>query len=83
MKFSGGPMTEIRKYSAPDWAAIFAERPDLEAPGYQEALQAVRDKKNQAETERIRAQMQEILKQKNSTKNKARTQARRKSTRTE
>jgi len=72
-------MVEIRKYSAPDWSAIFAERPDLEAPGYQEAMQAVRDKRNQAEMERIKAQMQEILKQKNSTKNKARTQARRRS----
>jgi len=56
-------MVEIRKYSAPDWSAIFAERPDLEAPGYQEAMQAVRDKRNQAEMERIKAQMQEILKQ--------------------
>jgi hypothetical protein len=72
-------MAEVRKYSAPDWSAIFAERPELEAPGYQEALQAVRDKKNQVETERIRTQMQEILKQKNSTKNKARAQARRRS----
>jgi hypothetical protein len=74
-------MAEFRKYSAPDWSAIFAERPDLEAPGYQEALQAVRDKTNQAEIGRIKAQMQEILKQKNSTKNKARTQARRNSAR--
>lgn len=72
-------MAEPGKSSAPDWSAIFAERPDLEAPGYQEALQAVRDKKNWAETERIKAQMQEILKQKNSSKNKARTQARRRS----
>jgi hypothetical protein len=74
-------MAEPRKSAAPDWSAIFAERPDLEAPGYREALQAVRDKRNQAENDRIKAQMQDILKQKNSTKNKARTQARRNSAR--
>jgi hypothetical protein len=76
-------MTEPKKFSAPDWSAIFAEHPHLEAPGYQEALQAVRDKKNQAEIERIKAQMQEIQKQKTSEKNKARTQARRRSAKAE
>lgn len=75
-------MAELRKFSAPDWSAIFAEHPELEAPGYQEAVQAVQEKRSQAETERIRAQMQEILKEKNSSKNKARTQARRKSAKT-
>jgi hypothetical protein len=68
-----------RRSSAPDWSAIFAERPDLEAPGYQEALQSVRDQKNGAEIERIKAQMQEIQKQKVSSKNKNRSQNKRRS----
>ncbi len=69
-----------RRSSAPDWSAIFAERPDLEAPGYREALQSVRDQKNRAEIERIRAQMQEIQKQKVSSKNRNRSQNKKRST---
>lgn len=72
-------MTKLRKSSAPDWSAIFAERPDLEAPGYQEAMQSVRDQKNRAEIERIKAQMQEIQKQKTSSKNKNRAQNKKRS----
>lgn len=68
-----------RRCSAPDWSAIFAERPDLEAPGYQEALQSVRDQKNKAEIERIKAQMQEIQKQKVSSKNRNRSQNKKRS----
>lgn len=68
--------------NSPDWSAIFAKRPDLEAPGYQEALQAVRDKKNQAEIEKIKAQMQEIQKDKLNAKNKVRNKNKRRSTTT-
>lgn len=68
-----------RRSSAPDWSAIFAERPDLEAPGYQEAVQSVCDQKNRAEIERIKAQMQEIQKEKTSSKNKNRNQNKKRS----
>lgn len=41
-------MTAERKYPqispAPDWAAIMRKRPDLEAPGFQEALQQARSR---------------------------------------
>lgn len=72
-------MAELNRSNCPDWSAIFAERPDLEAPGYQEALKSVRDQKNRAEIERIKAQMQEIQKQKVSSKNKNRTQNKKRS----
>lgn len=74
-------MMTYRKSTCPDWNAIFAARPDLEAPGYQEAKQAVIDKKNRAESERIKALMQEIQKQKTSYKNKARNLAKKNSKR--
>lgn len=71
-------MSEFQRSNCPDWSEIFRLRPDLEAPGYQEASQSVRDKKNMAEIERIRAQMQEIQKEKVSTKNKNRNRNKRK-----
>lgn len=70
-----------KKSTCPDWHEIFLVRPDLEAPGYQEAKRAVVDKKNRAESERIKALMQEIQKEKTSYKNKARTLAKRNSKR--
>lgn len=38
-------MPEFQRSNCPDWSEIFRLRPDLEAPGYQEASQSVRDKK--------------------------------------
>lgn len=31
--------------TAPDWAVIIAQRPDLESPGYQETLKLMREEK--------------------------------------
>jgi len=65
------------KSNVPQWSEIFAARPDLEAPGYQEALKATKDKNKQIETDRIKLQMQEIQKEKLSAKNKSRTRNKR------
>lgn len=67
---------QIRKGSCPDWSEVFRNRPDLEAPGYQEAVRNVIEQKRRAETEKIKAQMQEIQKDKISYKNKTRNKRR-------
>lgn len=72
-------MAEPRKSTAPIWTEIFAERPDLEAPGYLEASRSVLEQRNRAEIERIKAQMQEIQKQRVSSKNKNRSQNKKRS----
>lgn len=71
-------MPEYRKSNCPNWTEIFKLRPDLEAPGYQEAMKAVVEQKNRAEIERIKAQMQGIQKEKVSEKNKNRNKNKRK-----
>jgi|688.fasta_scaffold14032_8 hypothetical protein len=63
-------MKKVQISSAPDWAAIFAKRPDLEAPGYQEILAQVRSKQPDYEAQRIREKMQQIHKEKTSAKNR-------------
>lgn len=69
------------KGSAPDWSQIFAKNPHLEAPGYLETLQKVRDRASQEEAEKIRKLMQGINKErvsqrnKNRNKNKLKTKA--------
>lgn len=72
-------MSDRLSFGCPDWTAIFARHPELEAPGYQEAVQALRDKRRQAEQDRIKAQMQDIQKSKVSHRNKMRNRARRRS----
>jgi hypothetical protein len=52
----------------PGWTSIFERLPELEAPGYQETLQKMRDKKPDYEAERLKAKMQLINKEKQGTK---------------
>lgn len=59
----------------PDWNEIFTRRPDLESPGYQETVEQVREKQPDYEKERLRQKMQQIHKEKQSTKNKSRNQS--------
>jgi hypothetical protein len=66
------------KYSPPpNWSEVFTKIPELEAPGYQEAKQAIFEKRNANEADKIRQQMQEINKEKVSAKNRNRSQAKR------
>jgi predicted phage tail protein len=66
-------MNEVKVSPAPNWAQIFARRPDLEVPGYQEALAHVRAKQPDFEAQRIKEKMQQIHKEKQSTKNRNRS----------
>lgn len=61
--------------SAPNWSKIFALMPELESPGYQEASEAIRQKRIDEEREKRAAQMQQINKEKQSQKNKNRSMA--------
>ena len=63
------------KGSAPDWSKIFEKRPDLESPGYRETVEEIRLQKNNAERERLAAQMQQINKEKQSQRNKNRNRS--------
>lgn len=60
-----------------NWTDIFADRPDLEAPGYQEVVRIISESKKRAEMEKIKAQMQEIQKEKISLKNRNRNKSKR------
>lgn len=64
-------MADYTNSSCPNWSRIFAKRPDLEAPGHQEAVRAIRDQKNKEQAERIKSMMQDIQKQRVSQRNKA------------
>lgn len=59
----------------PNWNIIFAEFPELESPGYQETLQNIRQRQPDYETERLKAKMQLINKEKQSAKAKNRNKA--------
>ena len=59
----------------PDWTGIFKRFPQLEAPGYQEVLKKIRQKLPDYEMEMLRAKMQQINKDKQSTKAKNRGKA--------
>lgn len=63
--------------SAPNWTAIFAKHPELKPPGYLETCQAIEERKNKAEAERVKALMQAINKEKVSTRNKNRSASKR------
>ena len=60
----------------PDWSEIFRLRPDLNPPGHDEAASFVNEKKNAAEAEKIRAQMQAINKDRVSYRNRNRNKSR-------
>jgi len=64
--------------TAPDWNAIFAKRPDLEPPGYKEAVAAVLLAKEENAEDPIKLRLQEIHKEKQSAKNRARNKNKRK-----
>lgn len=66
-------MREVKFCSSPDWTEIFSRHPELQPPGYEDAKQRVADKRKEAESERIRALMQKIHKEKISQKNKERS----------
>ncbi len=59
----------------PDWTSIFKRFPQLEAPGYQEILEKMREKLPDYEMERLRARMHQINKDKQSAKAKNRSKA--------
>jgi len=59
----------------PDWNSIFKRLPELEAPGYQEALQRMRQRQPDYDAERLGAKMQLINKEKQGTKAKNRNKA--------
>jgi hypothetical protein len=65
-------MKRVQISSAPNWTAIFAKRPDLEPPGYQEILAQIKSRQPDYESQRIREKMQQIHKEKISTKNRNR-----------
>lgn len=57
----------------PDWNSIFKRLPELEAPGYQETLQKMKQRQPDYEAERLKAKMQLINKEKQSAKTKNRS----------
>jgi hypothetical protein len=59
----------------PDWNSIFREFPELEAPGYQETLEKIRQRQPDYEAERLKAKMQLINKEKQGTRAKNRGKA--------
>lgn len=59
----------------PDWNSIFKRLPELEAPGYQETLQRMRQRQPDYDAERLRAKMQLINKEKQGAKAKNRNKA--------
>lgn len=56
-----------------NWSGIFARLPELEAPGYQETLQKIRQSQPDYEAERLKTKMQLINKEKQSAKTKNRS----------
>lgn len=62
----------MTSHPAPNWDLIFERRPDLQPPGYMEAVEAVFNEKNKKESERVRFLAQQIAKEKTSHKNKTR-----------
>lgn len=58
--------------SAPNWSKIFALRPDLESPGYQETVASMKEKLIDYEHERLVEKIKQIHKEKQSQKNKNR-----------
>jgi hypothetical protein len=59
----------------PDWSSIFEKFPELEAPGYQETLEKIRQRLPDYEAERLKAKMQQINKEKQGTRAKNRGKA--------
>jgi hypothetical protein len=66
-------MNEVKVSPAPNWTEIFARRPDLEVPGYQEVLAQVRARQHDFEAQRIKEKMQQIHKEKQRTKSRNRS----------
>jgi hypothetical protein len=66
-------MKESNSSNLPDWNEIFRLRPDLDPPGYREAVESLRNSKITAEQERMAEIMRQIHKQRLSTKNKNRS----------
>lgn len=58
--------------SAPNWSKIFALRPDLESPGYQETVASMKERLIDYEHERLVEKIKQIHKEKQSQKNKNR-----------
>lgn len=56
----------------PNWSAIFAEKPEMNPPGYHEICSQIREGDEERELQRLRAKMQEIHKEKTSYRNKNR-----------
>jgi hypothetical protein len=66
---------EYKKFSsAPNWSEIMARRPELESPGYQECLAAIRAKADAYQENYARELMQKIHREKQGyrTKNRGR-----------
>ena len=59
----------------PDWNSIFKRFPELEAPGYQETLQRMRQRQPDYDAERLRAKMQLINKERQGAKAKNRNKS--------
>lgn len=57
----------------PNWNSIFEKLPELEAPGYREILEKVRQRQPDYEAERLKAKMQQIKKEKQGTRAKNRS----------
>ena len=57
----------------PDWNEIFALRPDLEPPGYNELVQFLKNRQPDMELEILREKIKQIHKEKVSTRNKNRS----------
>jgi hypothetical protein len=61
-----------------DWSAFFQKHPELNPPGYEEAVEAVKRAKEENAEDPIKLRLQEIHKEKQSAKNKARSKNRKK-----
>lgn len=64
--------------TAPNFDELFARRPDLEPPGYKEALQAVREKIAANAVDEIKLRCQLVQKEKVSARNRERNKNKRK-----
>lgn len=59
-----GPRQYPKMGGAPNWTSIFTERPDLDAPGYAEALIAMADRKIKLQERAAELEMQKTKKKK-------------------
>lgn len=65
--------------TAPDFDEIFARRPELEPPGYREAVQAFLDAKKENAPDPIKERLQMVQKEKIAARNRQRNKNKRRS----